>query len=54
MPSRNTATESPFTVGEAPFRPGDEADFGGPWKEQPGDLWRPDPVQCITMDTLPH
>ena len=54
MPGRNTVTESPFTVGEAPFRPGDEADFGGSWKEQPGDLWRPDPIQCITMDTLPH
>ena len=43
-----------YTVPTAPFRPGDEADFGGSWKEQPGDLNRPDPVECKTEETYDH
>ena len=44
----------PYTVPTAPFRPGDESDFGGPWVEQPGDLSRPDPVTCEAPDTHDH
>lgn len=44
----------PYTVPTAPFRPGDESDFGGPWVEQPGDLSRPDPVSCEAPDTHDH
>ena len=44
----------PYTVPTAPFRPGDESDFGGPWVEQPGDLNRPDPVSCEASDTHDH
>ena len=43
-----------YTVPTAPFRPGDESDFGGPWVEQPGDLSRPDPVTCEAPDTHDH
>ena len=39
---------------DAPFRPGDDADFGGSWKEQPGDLSRPDPVECTAPETHDH
>ena len=48
MSDRKTAVTTPYTIGTAPFRPGEEADFGGKFKEQPGDLNRPDPyqVQC--------
>ena len=44
----------PYNVPTAPFRPGDESDFGGPWIEQPGDLSRPDPVNCEAPDTYDH
>ncbi len=44
----------PYTVPTAPFRPGDESDFGGTWVEQPGDLSRPDPVSCEAPDTQDH
>ena len=33
---------------------GDDADFGGKFKQQPGDLWRPDPSTCTSDDTAPH
>jgi 2-oxoisovalerate dehydrogenase E1 component alpha subunit len=54
MSGRKTATTTPYTIPTAPFRPGDKADFGGPWKEKPGDLNRPDPVSCTTAQTIPH
>lgn len=44
----------PYDVPTAPFRPGDESDFGGPWVEQPGDLSRPDPITCEAPDTHDH
>ncbi|MDP6869448.1 MAG: thiamine pyrophosphate-dependent dehydrogenase E1 component subunit alpha [Candidatus Poseidoniaceae archaeon] len=44
----------PYSVPTAPFRPGDEADFGGAWKEKPGDLSRPDPVTCEAQETHKH
>ena len=54
MTERLTATTAPYTIGIPPFRPGEDADFGGAFKEQPGDLWRPDPVACTSDDTTPH
>ena len=47
MTERVTATTTPYTIGRPPFRPGDEADFGGKFKEQPGDLNRPDPLVLL-------
>ena len=47
------ATIEPYAVPTAPFRPGDTADFGGPWIEQPGDLNRPD-ISCDSAETQPH
>ena len=41
MTERVTATTKPYTIGRPPFRPGDDADFGGKFTEQPGDLSRP-------------
>ena len=54
MTERLTATTAPYTIGIPPFRPGEDADFGGAFKEQPGDLWRPDPATCTSDDTTPH
>jgi len=54
MTEGGKGTMEPYTVPTAPFRPGDEADFGGPWKEQPGDLSRPDPVTCDASETHDH
>ncbi|DAC14852.1 MAG TPA: 3-methyl-2-oxobutanoate dehydrogenase (2-methylpropanoyl-transferring) subunit alpha, partial [Candidatus Poseidoniales archaeon] len=54
MAEREKATESPFTVGTAPFRPGDKPNLGGVWDAQPKDLWRPDPEKCLTEDTHAH
>ncbi|MEC7168703.1 MAG: 3-methyl-2-oxobutanoate dehydrogenase (2-methylpropanoyl-transferring) subunit alpha, partial [Candidatus Thermoplasmatota archaeon] len=54
MTERLTATTAPYTIGIPPFRPGDDADFGGKFKQQPGDLWRPDPSTCTSDDTAPH
>ena len=54
MAERDKATESPFTVGTAPFRPGDKPNLGGVWDAQPKDLWRPDPEKCLTEDTHAH
>ena len=54
MTDRLTATTAPYTIGVPPFRPGEEADFGGAFKEQPGDLWRPDPATCTSDDSAPH
>lgn len=54
MTEGGKGTMKPYTVPTAPFRPGDEADFGGSWKEQPGDLSRPDPVTCEAPETHDH
>jgi 2-oxoisovalerate dehydrogenase E1 component alpha subunit len=54
MTEGGKGTMKPYTVPTAPFRPGDEADFGGSWKEQPGDLSRPDPVTCKSPETHDH
>ena len=54
MSDRKTAVTTPYTIGTAPFRPGEEADFGGKFKEQPGDLNRPDPTKCSADDTIKH
>ena len=54
MTERLTATTAPYTIGIPPFRAGEDADFGGAFKEQPGDLWRPDPVACTSDDRTPH
>ena len=54
MTERSTVTTSPYTIGVAPFRPGDEPSFGGAFVEQPGDLNRPDPATCSAEDTAPH
>ncbi|MGB0617473.1 MAG: thiamine pyrophosphate-dependent dehydrogenase E1 component subunit alpha [Candidatus Poseidoniaceae archaeon] len=53
MPERLTATEAPYTIGIPPFRPGEEADFGEGFVEQPGDLNRPE-VTCSAPDTATH
>ena len=53
MPERLTATEAPYTIGIPPFRPGEEADFGEGFVEQPGDLNRPE-VTCAAPDTATH
>ena len=53
MPERLTVDEAPYTIGIPPFRPGDKADFGGGFAEQPGDLNRPD-VTCSAQDTATH
>ena len=53
MPERLTATEAPYTIGTPPFRPGEEADFGEGFVEQPGDLNRPE-VNCSAQDTATH
>ena len=42
MTERRTATTAPYTIGTPPFRPGEAADFGGSFKEQPEDLNRPE------------
>ncbi len=54
MTERSTVTTTPYTIGVAPFRPGDEPTFGGKFKEQPEDLNRPDPATCTTDDTADH
>ena len=54
MSDRKTAVTSPYVIGTAPFRPGDEADFGGKFTEQPNDLNRPDPANCSADDTIKH
>ena len=54
MSDRKTAVTSPYVIGTAPFRPGDEADFGGKFTEQPNDLNRPDPTKCSADDTIKH
>ena len=54
MSGKDSGSMETYTVPDAPFRPGDEADFGGTWKEQPGDLSRPDPVTCTTPETHDH
>ena len=54
MTERSTVTTSPYTIGVAPFRPGDKPTFGGAFVEQPGDLDRPDPATCSAEDTAPH
>ena len=53
MPERLTATEAPYTIGIPPFRPGEEADFGEGFVEQPGDLNKPE-VNCSAQDTATH
>ena len=53
MPERLTVDEAPYTIGIPPFRPGEKADFGGGFAEQPGDLNRPD-VTCSAQDTATH
>src|SRR5210317_284933 len=54
MTERSTVTTTPYTIGVAPFRPGDEPTFGGKFTEQPEDLNRPDPATCTTDDTVEH
>ena len=54
MSDRKTAVTTPYVIGTAPFRPGEEADFGGKFKQQPGDLSRPDPAKCSAEDTIQH
>ena len=54
MTERRTATTAPYTIGTPPFRPGESADFGGSFKEQPEDLNRPDPSTCTSDDTASH
>ena len=53
MSDRKTAVTTPYTIGTAPFRPGDEADFGGKFKEQPGDR-EARPHKCSADDTIKH
>lgn len=53
MPERLTVSEAPYTIGIPPFRPGEKADFGGGFTEQPGDLNRPE-VTCTAQDTATH
>ena len=40
-------------VPSAPFRPGDKASFA-PFENEPGDLPRPDPVNCSASETTDH
>ena len=54
MTGRKTAVTTPYTIGVPPFRPGEKADFGGKFKEQPEDLNRPDPVKSTAQDTTEH
>lgn len=54
MTERSTLTTTPYTIGVAPFRPGDEPSFGERFTEQPGDLNRPDPATCSAQDTVAH
>ena len=54
MGERTTATTAPYTIGTPPFRPGDEPIFEKGFKEQPGDLSRPDPIKAVADDTIPH
>ncbi|MBQ70991.1 MAG: 3-methyl-2-oxobutanoate dehydrogenase (2-methylpropanoyl-transferring) subunit alpha [Euryarchaeota archaeon] len=54
MTERSTVTTTPYTIGVAPFRPGDTPSFGDKFVEQPGDLNRPDPATCSAQDTAPH
>tara|TARA_B100001996_G_scaffold43860_2_gene31688 strand:+ start:2159 stop:3400 length:1242 start_codon:yes stop_codon:yes gene_type:complete len=54
MSEKVSTTGEPYKVPSAPFRPGDEADFGGSWKEQPSDLNRPDPINCEASETYDH
>lgn len=54
MTERSTVTTTPYTIGVAPFRPGDEPTFGGAFEQQPEDLNRPDPATCSSQDTTAH
>ena len=54
MTERKTIATTPYTIGVAPFRPGDESSFGGAFTEKPGDLNRPDPAKCDSQDTVKH
>ncbi|MBL6891061.1 MAG: thiamine pyrophosphate-dependent dehydrogenase E1 component subunit alpha [Candidatus Poseidoniaceae archaeon] len=54
MTERKTIATTPYTIGVAPFRPGDESSFGGSFTEKPGDLNRPDPAKCDSQDTVKH
>ena len=54
MGERTTATTAPYTVGTAPFRPGDEPVFAKGFTEQPGDLGMPDPIKATADDTMAH
>ena len=54
MTERKTVSTAPYTIGAAPFRPGDESNFGDKFKEKPDDLNRPDPINCQANDTIQH
>ena len=54
MTERKTIATTPYTIGVAPFRPGDESSFGGTFAEKPEDLNRPDPAKCDSRDTVKH
>ncbi len=47
------ATSEPYCIPTAPYRPGDEASFES-WPWRPGDLNRPDPVDCDAAETVHH
>lgn len=54
MSEKDDDTTRPCTVPTPPFRPGDQADFGGEWSFKPEDLPRPDPISCDFTDTRDH
>ncbi len=48
-----SATDTPYVVPTAPFRPGDTAKFD-PWSYGPEDLPVLDPATCTTEESMPH
>ena len=54
MTERKTVVTAPYTIGTAPFRPGEKSDFGGSFTEQPEDLNCPNPIKCSAEDTVLH
>ena len=51
MSDKDKSEMETYVVPDAPFRPGDTADFGGKWEEKPGDLNRPDPITCKRLNS---
>ncbi|MBT3772262.1 MAG: hypothetical protein HOF90_05130, partial [Euryarchaeota archaeon] len=54
MSEKDSDVTSPCVVPTPPFRPGDQADFGGEWTFLPEDLPRPDPATCDSSATKEH